>query len=103
RASSPTRRSSSGGAEGRVDVLLTLDAGTGSVRCIAFDTRGQPLGAAQEPLTYRSFVDPAMPYLRGFDLDAEGFRAALARCAQAVVRGLPAGARIRGIAATSQR
>src|SRR5437867_4034031 len=103
RASSPTRPSSNGGAEGRVDALITLDAGTGSARCIAFDTRGQPLGAAQEPLIYHSFVDPAMPFLRGFDLDAEGFRTALARCAQAVVRGLPAGTRIRGVIATSQR
>jgi len=86
-----------------VDALVTLDAGTGSVRCIAFDPCGQPLAAAQEPLTYHSFVDAGMPFLRGFDLDPASFRAALARCARAVGRGLPPDARIRGVIATSQR
>ena len=86
-----------------MDALVTLDAGTGSVRCIAFDPRGEPLAAAQEPLTYQSFIDPGMSFLRGFDLDPAGFQATLGRCARAVVRALPAGARIRGVIGTSQR
>jgi autoinducer 2 (AI-2) kinase len=86
-----------------VDLLLTLDAGTGSGRCIAFDVHGRPVAAAQERFTYRSFVDPDMPFLRGFDLDPEAFWGALARCARAVVAQLPREARLRGVIATSQR
>jgi autoinducer 2 (AI-2) kinase len=86
-----------------VDYLLTLDAGTGSGRCIAFDRHGRPAASAQEPFEYRSFTDPAIPFVRGFDLDPRAFWGALARCARAVVGQLPAGARIRGVAATSQR
>jgi autoinducer 2 (AI-2) kinase len=86
-----------------VDVLLALDAGTGSGRCVAFDTGGRPLGAAQEPFSYRIFADETMPMLRGFDIDPEAFWGALARSARVVVAGLPPGARIRGVAATSQR
>ena len=31
------------------DYLLTLDAGTGSARCVVFDVEGRPVAAAQEP------------------------------------------------------
>jgi len=86
-----------------VDYLVTLDAGTGSGRCVAFDLNGRPAAAAQEPFEYRSFSDPQLPFLRGFDLDAKAFWGALAGCARAVVRQLPAGGRIRGVIATSQR
>jgi autoinducer 2 (AI-2) kinase len=82
--------------------VLTLDAGTGSGRCIAFDAGGRALAAAQEPFTYRCFSDPQMPFLRGFDLDPDAFWGTLARCARTVV-GRLAGAHIRGVIATSQR
>src|SRR5439155_112257 len=85
------------------DVLVTLDAGTGSGRSVAFDLAGRPLASAQEPFRYTLFSDPSLPFLRGFDLDPEAFWGALARSARAVVARLPAGARILGVAATSQR
>jgi autoinducer 2 (AI-2) kinase len=86
-----------------VEYLITLDAGTGSGRCVAFDTCGRPAASAQEPFHYRVFADPSMPFLRGFDIDPEGFWGALARCARQTVGRLPSGARIRGVIATSQR
>jgi sugar (pentulose or hexulose) kinase len=86
-----------------VDVLVTLDAGTGSGRCVAFDAAGRPLASAQERFQYRVFADPSIPFVRGFDLDPVAFWGALAGCARVVVAGLPAGARIRGVVATSQR
>jgi autoinducer 2 (AI-2) kinase len=86
-----------------VDCLLTLDAGTGSGRCIVFDATGRPLAAAQEPFTYRVFEDPTIPFLRGFDIDPAAFWGALARCARVALGRLPAGARVRGVIATSQR
>jgi autoinducer 2 (AI-2) kinase len=86
-----------------VDCLLALDAGTGSGRCVAFDVAGRPLAAAQEPFHYRTFSDPAMPFVRGFDLDPQAFWGVLARCARATLAGLPADARVRGVVATSQR
>ena len=85
------------------DVLVTLDAGTGSGRSVAFDLAGRPLASAQEPFRYTIFSDPSLPYLRGFDLDPEAFWGALARSARAVMARLPDGARILGVAATSQR
>jgi sugar (pentulose or hexulose) kinase len=85
------------------DCLLTLDAGTGSGRCVAFDVHGEPLAAAQEPFHYRIFQHPDLPFLRGFDLDPDAFWAVLARCARAVLSRLPAGTRLRGVIATSQR
>ena len=85
------------------DVLVTLDAGTGSGRCVAFDPTGRPLASAQEPFRYTVFSDPSLPYLRGFDLDPQAFWGALARCTRAVVARLPAGTRVLGVAATSQR
>src|SRR5206468_6162374 len=85
------------------DVLITLDAGTGSGRCVAFDLAGQPLAAAQEAFHYRIFTDPNIPFLRGFDLDAVAFWGALARCVRAVLGRLPGEAHILGVIATSQR
>jgi len=85
------------------DVLVTLDAGTGSGRSVAFDLAGRQVASAQEPFRYTIFSDPSLPFLRGFDLDPEAFWGALARCARAVVARLPADARILGVAATSQR
>ena len=69
-------------AEVSVDALVTLDAGTGSGRCVVFDPDGRVLAKSQEPFVYRTFADPDMPMLRGFDLDADRFWAALARCAR---------------------
>jgi autoinducer 2 (AI-2) kinase len=85
------------------DYLLTLDAGTGSGRCVAFDLTGHPLASAQEPFHYTIFADPSIPYLRGFDLDAKAFWGALARCARAVMGEMPPGSRPLGVIATSQR
>src|SRR6266853_1396328 len=85
------------------DVLVTLDAGTGSGRSVAFDLAGRQVASAQEPFHYTIFSDPSLPFLRGFDLDPEAFWGALAGSARAVVARLPAGARILGVAATSQR
>lgn len=85
------------------DVILTLDAGTGSGRSVAFDLQGRPLAAAQEPFQYHCFSDPDMPFLRGFDLDPDAFWGVLARCAREVMAQLPAGTHVRGVIATSQR
>jgi autoinducer 2 (AI-2) kinase len=85
------------------DCIVTLDAGTGSGRCVVFDRRGEPLASAQEPFHYRLLVDPNFPLMRGFDLDPEAFWAALARCARTALAKIPADARIRGVVATSQR
>jgi len=86
-----------------VEYLVTLDAGTGSGRCVAFDLGGRPVASAQERFEYHVLSDPNLPFLRGFDIDPEAFWGALARCTRAVVGRLPAGARIRGVIATSQR
>lgn len=86
-----------------MDCFVTLDAGTGSVRCVVFDRDGRVVAKAQEPLTYTSFADPTLPMVRGFDLDPDRFWASLARCARAAMGGLPSGARVRGVIATSQR
>jgi autoinducer 2 (AI-2) kinase len=85
------------------DYVLTLDAGTGSGRCVAFDLAGRPLASAQEPFHYTIFADPSIPFLRGFDLDAKAFWGALARCARAVMAEMPARSRPLGVIATSQR
>jgi sugar (pentulose or hexulose) kinase len=86
-----------------VDCLVTLDAGTGSGRCVVFDAAGRLLAAAQEPFQYRLFDDPDVPYLRGFDLDSDAVWRGLAGCARRALASLPPDARIRGVAATSQR
>ena len=86
-----------------MDAFATLDAGTGSGRCVVFDARGRALAKAQQPFTYRSFVDPALPMVRGFDLEPDAFWATLARCARQAVASLPADVRLRGVIATSQR
>ena len=86
-----------------MDCVVTLDAGTGSGRCVAFDRGGSPLASAQEPFHYRLFTNPSVPFVRGFDLDPGAFWGALARCARSTVAALPAGARVRGVIATSQR
>jgi sugar (pentulose or hexulose) kinase len=70
---------------------------------MAFDPAGRVLAAAQEPFTYRLFEHPTLPMVRGCDLDADATWGALAGCTRRVVAALPAGARIRGVAATSQR
>jgi len=86
-----------------VDCLVTLDAGTGSGRCVVFDLTGRPLASAQESFSYRFFEDPDVPFVRGFDLDPAAFWAALARCARTALARLPTGAQIRGVIATAQR
>jgi autoinducer 2 (AI-2) kinase len=86
-----------------VDAIVTLDAGTGSGRCVIFDRAGRVLASAQQPFVYRGFVDPVMPLVRGFDLDPDAFWGALARCARTAVGALPAGTRVRAVIATSQR
>jgi ribulose kinase len=83
-----------------VDALVTLDAGTGSGRCVVFDPAGRVLAKAHEPFVYRSFVDPQMPMLRGFDLDPDRFWTTLAGC---VRRAVGAADRGRASAASSRR
>src|SRR5262249_44489726 len=85
------------------DLLVTLDAGTGSARCVVFDTEGRPVAAAQEPLSYHFFSDPDLPLVRGFDLDPVAFWQVLGHCARTAIASLPADARIRGGSATAQR
>jgi autoinducer 2 (AI-2) kinase len=86
-----------------VDCIVTLDAGTGSGRCVAFDAAGRVLASAQEPFVYRVFEHPTIPMARGCDLDAAAFWAVLVRCTRRVVQALPAAAHVRGVVATSQR
>jgi autoinducer 2 (AI-2) kinase len=86
-----------------VDCIVTLDAGTGSGRCMAVDAAGRVLASAQEAFVYRLFEHPTLPMARGCDLDAGAFWAVLARCTRRVVAALPGAARVRGVIATSQR
>ncbi len=86
-----------------MDCLVTLDAGTGSGRCVVFDVHGRPLASAQEPFEYHFFADPDIPLVRGFDLDPDAFWGVLTRCTRAALGKLPAGARVRGVIATAQR
>jgi len=86
-----------------VDCVVSLDAGTGSGRCIVFDTAGRRLAGAHEPFAYRIFADPDLPMVRGVDLDAEAFWCVLARSTRAALAALPAEARVRGVIAASQR
>lgn len=86
-----------------MDAIVTLDAGTGSGRCVVFDGAGRVLASAQEPFVYRGFVHPDVPMIRGFDLDPDAFWATLARCARRALGALPHGTRIRAAIATSQR
>jgi sugar (pentulose or hexulose) kinase len=86
-----------------VDCIVTLDAGTGSGRCVAFDARGRALASAQARFTYRLFAHPTLPLVRGCDLDADAFWAVLAACVRQVVKALPPDARVRAVIATSQR
>jgi autoinducer 2 (AI-2) kinase len=86
-----------------MDAIVTLDAGTGSGRCVVFDTRGRVLAGAQERFAYRAFAHPDVPMVRGFDLDAAAFWGALAGCARRAMAALSAEARIRAVIATSQR
>jgi autoinducer 2 (AI-2) kinase len=85
------------------DLLVTLDAGTGSGRCVVFDAAGTVVASAQEPLSYHFVSDPDLPLVRGFDLDPVAFWNVLGRCARAAVGTLPADGRIRGVIATAQR
>jgi autoinducer 2 (AI-2) kinase len=85
------------------DCLVTLDAGTGSGRCVVYDGRGRPLATARERFHYRMFAHPDVPFVRGFDLDPAAFWRTLAGSARSALAALPPGARIRGVAATSQR
>jgi sugar (pentulose or hexulose) kinase len=86
-----------------IDCLATLDAGTGSGRCVVYDAAGQPLAGAREPFHYRLVENPDFPYVRGFDLDPVALWGALAGCARRALAALPSDARIRGVIATSQR
>ncbi len=86
-----------------MDCVVALDAGTGSGRCLVFDTAGRCLAEAHEAFHYRIFADPELPMVRGFDLDAEAFWGVLARSTRAALAALPSEARIRGVIAASQR
>ena len=86
-----------------MDCLVTLDAGTGSGRCIVYDAHGRPLAQSRERFHYQVLADPNVPFVRGFDLDATAFWESLATCARRALATLPIDARIRGVAVTSQR
>jgi len=86
-----------------VDCFVSLDAGTGSGRAMAFDATGRVLAAAQEPFVYRLFEHPTLPMVRGCDLDADAFWGVLTACTRRVLQALPSLARVRGVVATSQR
>jgi autoinducer 2 (AI-2) kinase len=85
------------------EYLLTLDAGTGSGRCVAFDPAGHPVAAAQERFEYRVLADEDLKFVRAFDLDPHAFWGVLARSARRVMAALPEGAHVAGVIATSQR
>ena len=86
-----------------MDAFVTIDAGTGSGRCVAFDAAGRVLAKTQAAFAYRMIVDPALPMIRGFDLDATAFWGALVRCVRQTLAALPSDAVLRGVIATSQR
>src|SRR5207247_10576146 len=91
-------RAPAGGLTHVPDVLVTLDAGTGSGRSLAFDLAGRQVASAQEPFRYTIFNDPSLPFLRGFDLDPEAFWGALARSAPAVAARPPPVSPLLGVA-----
>jgi autoinducer-2 kinase len=86
-----------------MECIVTIDAGTGSGRCVVFDRAGRPLASAQEAFSYPGFNDPTMPLLRGFDLDPPRFWAVLCRSVRSALAALPADARVCGVIAASQR
>lgn len=86
-----------------MDCFVTLDAGTGSGRCVVYDARGRRLAQARERFHYRVVADANVPFVRGFDLDPTAFWGSLASCARRALAALPADARIHAVAVTSQR
>ena len=68
-----------------------------------YDAHGRLLAQAREHFQYRVLDDPTIPFVRGFDLDPAAFWKSLASCAQEALAALPADARVRGVAVTSQR
>jgi sugar (pentulose or hexulose) kinase len=92
-----------GGGSSAVEVLLAVDAGTGSGRCVAFDRTGRMIASASRRLSYRAIDDPVLPRVRGFDLDPGEFWGALAACTREVMAALGPTAVVRAVVPTSQR
>ncbi|GIW44576.1 MAG: xylulokinase [Candidatus Binatia bacterium] len=87
-----------------MELFLTLDAGTGSGKCLLFDAKGGLRARATEPWGYEVSPDPELPSVKWFSFDPEKFWEALCRCIQAALRQAQAEpGRIVGVAATSQR
>jgi sugar (pentulose or hexulose) kinase len=88
----------------RMDAFVTLDAGTGSGKCVIFDAAGRVLGAHREPWTYDLRPNPALPFVKEFSFSGPAFWEILCRCVRtAVAQADIAPSDVVGIAATSQR
>lgn len=87
-----------------MEYYLTLDAGTGSGKCLIFDQTGALRARAAQTWSYQVTPDPELPSVKWFAFDPKTFWATLCRCMRAAVeQAAIAPAQIAGIAATSQR
>ncbi|WP_413735721.1 autoinducer-2 kinase [Sodalis sp. RH21] len=93
---SPTRTPPRAGG----DYLLALDAGTGSIRAVIFDTEGNQIATGQAEWQHLS--DPAIPGSMDFDLDKNWLLACGCIRQALQLAGLPPEA-IRAVAACSMR
>ena len=82
------------------DSLLVIDAGTGSVRAVVFDMKGQQLGVGQEEWTH--VAEPNVPGSMSFDTGVNWRR--VIRCvARALTESGVSGQQIRAVSSTSMR
>ncbi len=82
------------------DYLLVIDAGTGSVRAVVFDARGQQLGVGQEEWTH--IAEPGVPGSMSFDTSVNWQR--VVRCiGKALGEAGISGDQIRAVSSTSMR
>jgi len=87
-----------------MSIFVTLDAGTGSGKCVVFDDAGRILGVHREAWTYDLTVNPEIPFVKEFSFGAPAFWDILCSCARsAVAKAGIAANQVTGIAATSQR
>jgi len=87
-----------------MSVFVTLDAGTGSGKCVIFGDSGQILGVHRETWTYDLSVNPDIPFVKEFSFSAPAFWGILCGCVRAAIAKADIAAeQVTGIAATSQR
>jgi len=80
--------------------LMAVDAGTGSVRAVVFDTQGRQLGIGQREWSHRS--EAGVPGSMGFDT-AEGWRLTTECIREAVLKAGIRSSEIAAVSSTSMR